>query len=138
MENVWIAAAAGTQGQSEVTAEPIGKDQHAITAVDSNAQAAPQAAPRAQSPYSMLIFVVAILIMMYFIMFREPKKRQKQHQQMVQSLKKNDRVRTIGGIFGTVVDIKDDEITLKVDEANNTKIKVAASAIGKNLMNEEK
>jgi len=52
---------------------------------------------------------------------------------MVQTLGKNDRVRTIGGIIGTVVDIKDDEITLKVDESNNTKIKVAPSAIGKNL-----
>jgi preprotein translocase subunit YajC len=135
MQNLWIIAAA--QGQSEVPAEPVGKDQQVITVVDSNAQApGAGAAPRAQSPYSMLIFVAAILIMMYFIMFREPKKRQKQHQQMVQSLKKNDRVRTIGGILGTVVDIKGDEITLKVDEANNTKIKVAASAIGKNLMNE--
>jgi len=52
---------------------------------------------------------------------------------MVQSLKKNDKVRTIGGIIGTVVDIKEDEITLKVDESNNTKIKVASSAIVKNL-----
>lgn len=52
---------------------------------------------------------------------------------MVQSLEKNDKVRTIGGIIGTVVDIKDDEITLKVDEASNTKIRIASSAIGKNL-----
>lgn len=56
---------------------------------------------------------------------------------MVQSLQKNDKVRTIGGIIGTVVDIKDDEITLKIDESNNTKIKVAASAIGKNLSKEK-
>ena len=52
---------------------------------------------------------------------------------MVQSLGKNDRVRTIGGIIGTVVDIKGDEITLKVDESTNTKIKIVSSAIGKNL-----
>ena len=52
---------------------------------------------------------------------------------MVQTLQKNDRIRTIGGIIGTIVDIKDDEITLKVDESNNTKIKIASSAIGKNL-----
>ncbi len=52
---------------------------------------------------------------------------------MVQSLQKNDKIRTIGGIIGTVVDIKDDEITLKVDESNNIKIKIASSAIGKNL-----
>ena len=52
---------------------------------------------------------------------------------MVQGLQKNDRIRTIGGILGTVVDIKDDEITLKVDESNNTKIKIVSSAIGRNL-----
>lgn len=52
---------------------------------------------------------------------------------MVQSLQKNDRVRTIGGIIGTVVDVKGEEVTLKVDESNNTKIKVILSAIGKNM-----
>jgi preprotein translocase subunit YajC len=72
-------------------------------------------------------------VVMYLLLFRGPRKKQQQHKQMVQSLKKNDRVRTIGGIMGTVVDVKDDEITLKVDESNNTKIKVASSAIGKNL-----
>ena len=83
-----------------------------------------------------LVFIVGIFVILYFIMFREPKKRQRQQQQMIQSLKKNDKVRTIGGIIGIVVDVKDDEVTLKVDESNNTKIKVAASAIGKNLSNE--
>jgi preprotein translocase subunit YajC len=52
---------------------------------------------------------------------------------MVQALAKNDKVRTIGGIIGTVVDIKDDEVTLKIDESNNTKIKVIPSAIGRNV-----
>ena len=42
-------------------------------------------------------------------------------------------VAAIGGIMGTVMDVKEDEITLKVDESNNTKIKVAPSAIGRNL-----
>jgi len=55
---------------------------------------------------------------------------------MVQTLAKNDKVRTIGGIIGTVVDIKDDEITLKVDESNNTKIKVLPSAISRNVTKE--
>jgi len=77
-------------------------------------------------------------VVMYFILFREPRKRQRQQQQMVQSIKKNDKVRTVGGIIGTVVDVKDDEIVLKVDESNNTKIRIMASAIGKNLSNEEK
>jgi len=55
---------------------------------------------------------------------------------MIQSLERNDRVQTIGGIIGTVVDIKGDEVTLKIDESNNTKIKIAPSAIGKNLSKE--
>ena len=71
--------------------------------------------------------------MFYLILFRGPRKKKQQHRQMVQTLQKNDRVRTIGGIIGVVVDVRDDEITLKVDESNNTKIKVISSAIGKNL-----
>jgi len=61
------------------------------------------------------------------------KKREQQHKKMIQSLEKNDKVRTIGGIIGTVVDIKEDEITLKIDESNNTKIKILRSAIGRNM-----
>ena len=56
---------------------------------------------------------------------------------MVQSLQKNDRVRTIGGIFGTVIDVRDDVITLKVDESNNTKIKVTTGAISSVLLDEQ-
>jgi preprotein translocase subunit YajC len=85
-----------------------------------------------------LLFIGGIFVVMYFILFREPRKRQRQQQQMIQSIKKNDKVRTVGGIIGIVVDVKDDEIVLKVDESNNTKIRVMASAIGKNLSNEEK
>ena len=74
-----------------------------------------------------------MFILMYLVLFRGPKKKQQQHRQMIQALGKNDRVRTIGGIIGTVIDVKDDEVVLKVDESNNTKIRVSASAIGKNL-----
>jgi preprotein translocase subunit YajC len=84
-----------------------------------------------------LIFLGLMLVFMYFILFRGPKKREQEHRKMIQSLKKNDKVRTIGGIIGVIVDVKDDEITLKVDESTNTKIKVLPSAIGKNLADEK-
>jgi preprotein translocase subunit YajC len=130
-----IALAAQT-GQNEVSSEPVSGQTQSVTAVEPNA-APPGAPAKQQSPYSMLIFVVAIIVMMYFIMFREPRKRQKQQQQMVNTLKKNDKVRTIGGIIGTVVDVKDDEVVIKIDESNNTKIRVIPSAIGKNLSTEK-
>jgi preprotein translocase subunit YajC len=84
-----------------------------------------------------LMLLALLLVFMYFILFRGPKKREQEHRRMIQSLKKNDKVRTIGGIIGVIVDVKDDEITLKIDESNNTKIKVIPSAIGKNLSDEK-
>jgi preprotein translocase subunit YajC len=141
MENMWIMALSnGTQSQSEVPAEPVGQNQTTATTAAPAEPNAPHAAPGGSPSSSImqLVFIGGIIVIMYFIMFREPKKRQRQQQQMIQTLKKNDKVRTVGGIIGIVVDVKDDEVTLKIDESNNTKIKVVASAIGKNLSNEGK
>ena len=66
-------------------------------------------------------------------LIQRPPKQKQQHQKIVASLKKNDKVRTIGGIIGTIVDIDGEIITLKVDEANNTKIKVVSSAICRSM-----
>jgi preprotein translocase subunit YajC len=139
MQNLWILAQTETvestvQSQpetSEVEAQPMNQQGQPVVAVDSNA-AAPA---RPQSPFSgsfSWIFLIVIFAVM-FLMLREPRRKQKQHEKMVRALKKNDKVRTIGGIIGTVVDIKEDEIVLKVDESNNTKIRIIPSAIGKNL-----
>ncbi|MGA2679337.1 MAG: preprotein translocase subunit YajC [Sedimentisphaerales bacterium] len=138
MENLWIIAqATETQGQSEVPAEPVGQNQTTTGTVASpDPNTSRHTSTGNSSSIMQLVFIVGIFVILYFIMFREPKKRQRQQQQMIQSLKKNDKVRTIGGIIGIIVDVKGDEVTLKVDESNNTKIKVAASAIGKNLSNE--
>ncbi len=85
-----------------------------------------------------LVLLVAIFVVMYFLFIRTPKKQQQQHQEMIRSLQKNDRVRTVGGIIGTVVDVKDDYVTLKVDETTNTKIRFVPNAISKNLAPETK
>lgn len=144
MENLWILAQAGGEeapesvGSTEIKETPeteVGTKTK--TPTDPNAGAKRERGPGGilQSP----LFLIGIMVLLfYFILFRGPRKKQQQHRQMVQSLQKNDRVRTIGGIIGTIVDIKEDEITLKVDESTNTKIKVSSSAIGKNLSKEEK
>jgi preprotein translocase subunit YajC len=85
-----------------------------------------------------ILMMALIFVVMYMVLLRGPRKQQQQQKQMVQSLKKNDRVRTIGGIYGTVMDVKGDEVVLKIDEATNTKIHVSVSAIGKNLSQETK
>ncbi|MBW8040717.1 MAG: preprotein translocase subunit YajC [Planctomycetes bacterium] len=129
MDNIWILA---NQGRSGITSGPVTKENEAGTVVsDPNVTGTTTQKPG----FGNLQFVMIglMLVVFYFLIFRGPRKKQQEHKKMVQTLSKNDRVRTIGGIIGTVVDIKDDEITLKVDESTNTKIKIASSAIGKNM-----
>jgi len=140
MSNEWILAQAEpTEAPSTITSERVTSEETTTTtlAADPNSTSV---RPLRKSPlgsYGNLIFLGVMFLLMYMILFRGPRKKQQQLKQMVQSLAKNDKVRTIGGIIGTVVDIKDDEITLKVDESNNTKIKVVSSAIGRNLTKEK-
>lgn len=142
MNNIWISkdtlltgvlAQAAEQRPSGITSEPVTTEETTTTAVAYDANAPVGPAPTQKPFISPMLFLGLMLVLFYFLIFRGPRKKQQQHKQMVQSLQKNDKVRTIGGIIGTVVDIKDDEITLKVDESNNIKIKIASSAIGKNL-----
>jgi preprotein translocase subunit YajC len=69
--------------------------------------------------------------LVYFMIIRPQKREQDEREQMHAALKKNDRVLTTGGIIGTIFAIKDDEITLKVDD--KVKIKFAKTAIIKVL-----
>lgn len=139
MEHVWILAQANSeQAPSRIGSEPVQPDGEATTLVpDAPPPEAQDTATRAPLWQSMLPLIL-IFVVMYFLLMRGPRKQQQKHKQMVQTLKKNDRVRTIGGIFGTVVDVKDDEIVLKVDESNNTKIRISTTAVGKNLSHEGK
>lgn len=130
MNNISILAQADA-----ITSEPVGEEGQTSTFVVADPNGGATAARR-ESPlggYGQFVFIGLMIVVFYFLMFRGPKKKQQQHQKMVKGLKKNDRVRTIGGIIATVVDVKDDEITLKIDESNNTKIKVTPSAIGSNV-----
>jgi len=137
MSKVWILAQ--NEAPSSITAEPVaGEDTSSTTtgaASDPNGTGGPTGGGGGFGSYQ-FIFLGLMFVMMYFILFRGPRKKQQEHKKMVQTLAKNDKVRTIGGIIGTVVDVKDDEITLKVDESNNTKIKVLPSAIGRNVTKE--
>lgn len=79
----------------------------------------------------MWIPFVMIGILFYFMMIRPERRKRAELESMVANLKKNDRVVTVGGIFGTVVTAaKDsDELTIRVDENSNTKLRVQRSAI---------
>ena len=134
MNNIWILAQTDSSDASlGISSEPINSEQQTTTTTQSDSDAPAETQKRSPFGGTQIIFLGLMFVLMYMILFRGPRKKQKQHKQMVQSLSKNDRIQTIGGIIGTVVDIKEDEITLKIDESNNTKIKILRSAIGKNM-----
>ena len=81
----------------------------------------PQAAPNPIVPLAL------ILIIFYFLLIRPQKQKEKEHQEMLKNLNKNDEVVTTGGIYGTIVNVKDKTVILRVDE--DTKIEVEKSCI---------
>lgn len=72
--------------------------------------------------------MVGVLIL-YLFVFRSKRKTDKKRTDMLSNLKRGDRVQTIGGIMGTVVEARDTDVLLKVDESSNTKIRFSRNAI---------
>ena len=62
--------------------------------------------------------LLIMFVIMYFLMIRPEQKRKKKEKAMLDALKRGDRICTIGGIYGTIMDIKDDTITLAVGRDN--------------------
>ena len=92
-----------------------------------------QAAPAAGQGggLSMWIMLALIFVVMWFFMIRPQKKQQKELQNFRDSLKKGDKVVTIGGIYGTVAEIKEDSVLIEVD--HNVKIRVSKQALVKDF-----
>lgn len=73
--------------------------------------------------------IILIVIVFYFMVSGSKRKQEKAKEQMLKEMKRGDRIQTIGGILGTVVEARDTEVIVKVDETSNTKIHFARSAI---------
>ena len=79
----------------------------------------------------MWVMLALVFVIMWFFMIRPQRKQQKELEQFRSSLKKGDKVVTIGGIFGTVVEVKDGYILMEID--NNVKIRVSKNGIVKDF-----
>ena len=89
----------------------------------------PQGAPGApaSSPLAGLFPIFLIFAIFYFLLIRPQQKQQKKHREMISRLSKNDEVVTNGGIHGTVVNLDEETVTLRVDD--NTRIKFQRNTI---------
>lgn len=81
-----------------------------------------------------MIWLPLMLVIFYFLLIRPNQKKQKQRQAMLQALKKGDKVITIGGLHGTIVEITDDVVVLRVNDV--TKLTFDRSAISNAIVKE--
>ena len=91
------------------------------------------AQPGAESP-SMLVTMfpfVLMFVILYLLIIRPQQKKQKDHQRMIDELKKGDRVVTSGGVHGTITGIKDKEDILVVQVAKDVQIEVSRGSISR-------
>ena len=80
---------------------------------------------------SSIIMLVAMLAIFYFMLIRPENKRKKEAEQMRSSVRKGDKITTIGGIIGTVVDVKENNIVIETS-ADQVRIEFAKWAISSN------
>lgn len=92
--------------------------------------AQPTTGPGPGGPGSMLMPIVfGMLLLMVMTTMMSSRKEKKKRAALLGAIKKNDRVQTIGGIIGSVAEVRKDEVVLRVDESSNVRIRFAKSAI---------
>ena len=84
----------------------------------------------------MWVMLALIFVVMWFFMIRPQRKQQKEMENFRNSLKNGDKVVTIGGIYGTIADVKDTYVLLEVDK--DVKIRVNKQAIQKDYTDPNK
>jgi len=86
-----------------------------------------QSQAKSPNPLTSLLPLFLIIIVFYFFMIRPQMKRQKELKNYRNTLQKNDKIITTGGIYGKITDIKD--MTVTVEISDNVRIKVDKNAI---------
>ncbi|MBP86091.1 MAG: preprotein translocase subunit YajC [Planctomycetaceae bacterium] len=83
--------------------------------------------------------MIIIGLLFYFLIARPERKRKAEMNDMLGNLKKNDRVVTVGGLYGVVVNVSKDaeDVTLRVDDSNNTRLRVLRSAISRVIVDSD-
>lgn len=93
---------------------------------------------QAVNPIASFLPLILIFVVFYFLLIQPQQKQKKQHEQMIKNLGKNDEVVTSGGIHGTILNVKETTVVLRVDD--NAKLEVekySISAVTKKRSGEE-
>ena len=110
----------GSGGQDTIEGQPAG-----TSAVERNT---PQREPAA-GPNIFWMLILGVMMVWIFSMFSGQRREKKKRAALLATLAKGKKVQTVGGILATVVEVRDNDVLLKVDENSNTRIKFSRSAI---------
>lgn len=91
-----------------------------------------EAAPQGGGMTFTIIYIIVMIVIFYFLLIRPNKKRQRQMQNMLDSMRKGDEIVTIGGIMGKIFDIRQDCVIITTS-ADETKMKFEKTAIARVL-----
>lgn len=83
--------------------------------------------PNPQAGIFGIVPLIFFIVMLYFFIFRPQQKEQKRHRAMIENLKKNDEIVTLGGIHGTIINVKEKTFVLRIDD--NAKMEIDKNAI---------
>lgn len=98
---------------------------------------APTGAPPGAGGSAFLFALMIAMVAFMLLSARSQKKRERtERENLYARLAKNERVLTIGGVIGTIVSVKDNEVVLKVDESTNTKMTFVKTAIQRIITDE--
>lgn len=79
--------------------------------------------------------ILIMVVIFYFLLYKPQKKEQKRRKEMLDNLKKGNRVMTVGGIYGEITDIKENIVKVKI--ADKVEIEVARASVNANISQEK-
>ncbi|GAB1410536.1 preprotein translocase subunit YajC [Desulfovibrionales bacterium] len=99
-------------------------------------QAGAPAAGQPGGPLMTFMPLILMFVIFYFLLIRPQQKKQKEHKQMLENLVRGDRVVTAGGLYGRVVEAKEDILT--VDLGNDVQVQVGRGYIAAKINSDDK
>ncbi|MBL4848631.1 MAG: preprotein translocase subunit YajC [Planctomycetes bacterium] len=82
------------------------------------------------NPFSMMM-IVMMFAFLYLVVIRPQKKEADEKAKLMEALKRGDEVLTTGGMYGTVVNLKGEEVTLRIDDQTKAKVRFVKAAIAR-------
>jgi preprotein translocase subunit YajC len=138
--NTTVAGTGATTAGSAVErpAATAGAGATTVTSAPGSAPATRTADGNPPSIWGTLLPIGLMFVVLYFFLFRGQRKTEKKRKEMINELKKGDRVMTIGGMIARVVSIEGDEVVLKIDESANVKATYSKKSIQEVLDRDDK